>query len=434
MDAEPFGPTDPVTKLPIWKWRSAQEMMEGTYTGRSGISYPGSGFNITIPLDYSDALQKLYFLKDNKWIDLQTRAVFIDFLVYNANVRLLTLIKVAVEFPASSGCRPYLLLRTSQIDRLVAAEMSSTSMLAEIILVVLTSIYVFVEVKNLRRLRWKYFDDKWVYIEIVNYLLFFAAFAMRFQPFYFVYTNGFPPRPDAFVNFETPMWAIIQWKNIMSLNSVITWMRLFKYLRSVPFMQLLIQTVSLAMGQVVSFMCIFMIIICGFTLSNLLAFGGELDAYRSYEFTLYSLYRSLIGYDLFDQMYDTNRVLGPLLYSLWTLIGFFLLLNMFVAILNDAIMEAKEGIPKISFGNFAKGLANKWMEAIRKRYAKFVEDEEEAEVSECACACVGECMCWGWVLILNMFVPLTPCSASISSFFLFPFFSNSLRQKRQKTP
>jgi hypothetical protein len=230
------------------------------------------------------------------------------------------------------------------------------------------------------------------------------------------------------------MWAIIQWKNIMSLNSVITWMRLFKYLRSVPFMQLLIQTVSLAMGQVVSFMCIFMIIICGFTLSNLLAFGGELDAYRSYEFTLYSLYRSLIGYDLFDQMYDTNRVLGPLLYSLWTLIGFFLLLNMFVAILNDAIMEAKEGIPKISFGNFAKGLANKWMEAIRKRYAKFVEDEEEAEVSECACACVGECMCWGWVLILNMFVPLTPCSASISSFFLFPFFSNSLRQKRQKTP
>jgi len=36
---------------------------------------------------------------------------------------------------------------------------------------------------------------------------------------------------------------------------------------------------------------------------------------------------------------QVNRLLGPLLYVLWTLIGFFLLLNMFVAILNDAIDE-----------------------------------------------------------------------------------------------
>lgn len=40
-----------------------------------------------------------------------------------------------------------------------------------------------------------------------------------------------------------------QWKNIMSINAVISWMRLFKYLRSVPFMQLLIGTVQLAMGK-----------------------------------------------------------------------------------------------------------------------------------------------------------------------------------------
>jgi len=52
----------------------------------------------------------------------------------------------------------------------------------------------------------------------------------------------------------------------MSLNAVITWMRLFKYLRSVPFMQLLIGTVALAMGQLVPFLLIFIIVVCGFTL------------------------------------------------------------------------------------------------------------------------------------------------------------------------
>ena len=191
----------------------------------------------------------------------------------------------------------------------------------------------------------------------------------------------------------------------MSLNSVITWMRLFKYLRTVPFMQLLIGTVQLAMGQLASFTSIFVIIIAGFTLANLLAFGGELAPYRSYEFTLYTLYRSLLGADYFDDMYEvnclrahvrmiaqnaddqscacranahapasvsgrtrthlvhvflgtfpslcippllceiqSNRFLGPLLYISWTLIGFFLLLNMFVAILNDAIDEVKHSL------------------------------------------------------------------------------------------
>ena len=33
----------------------------------------------------------------------------------------------------------------------------------------------------------------------------------------------------------------------------------------------------------VSFMAIFVIIICGFTLANLLAFGGELAPFRTYE-------------------------------------------------------------------------------------------------------------------------------------------------------
>ena len=139
-------------------------------------------------------------------------------------------------------------------------------------------------------------------------------------------------------------------------------------------------------------MTIFVIILAGFTLANLLAFGGEMQAYRTYEFTFYSLYRSLLGADYFDEMYQVgrfeclyllrmsvrvscvsdflkiksdhggkvskmhilhegvhlhtthtqvNRFLGPLLYISWTLIGFFLLLNMFIAILNDAIEEAR---------------------------------------------------------------------------------------------
>ena len=382
MDSAPFGPVDPNTNTGTWKWYSEAELKEGSYTGRSNIDYPGSGFNVTLPMDYSGVLEKLYYLKDNNWIDRQTRAIFIDFIVYNANTRLITLVKVAIEFPASSGCRPFLLLRTSRIDRLVGSEMSRTAMLAETILLVLVSLYIVHEVLNFRRLRWKYFRDSWVYVEIVNYFLFIGAFILRFQPFDQVSRKGFPPRPDEFINYETAMWAIIQWKNIMSINSVITWMRLFKYVRAVPFMQLLIGTISLAMGQVLSFLSIFIIILSGFTLANLLAFGGELAQFRSYEFTLYTLYRSLLGADYFEDMYEVNRFLGPALFIGWTMIGFFLLLNMFVAILNDAIDEVKSSIPKTTLLE----MLTRWFVQLREwaqaKYRDFLEDKEDEDAKQ----------------------------------------------------
>ena len=71
-------------------------------------------------------------------------------------------------------------------------------------------LYILYEVQKVRELGWTYFHDSWVYFEIVNYLLFIGAFIMRFRPFYHVYTYGFPPRPDEFINYEPAMWAIIQ--------------------------------------------------------------------------------------------------------------------------------------------------------------------------------------------------------------------------------
>lgn len=66
------------------------------------------------------------------------------------------------------------------------------------------------------------------------------------------------------------------------------------------------ETCAAHTGQVISFMTIFVIILAGFTLANLLAFGGDLAAYRTYEFTFYTLYRSLLGADYFDEMYEVG--------------------------------------------------------------------------------------------------------------------------------
>ncbi|KAJ1466663.1 hypothetical protein T484DRAFT_1861049 [Baffinella frigidus] len=105
------------------------------------------------------------------------------------------------------------------------------------------------------------------------------------------------------------MWAVIQWKNVIAFNTLITTFRLFKYLRHittfrifkylrhVPFMRLLLKTIATASTQVSAFLMMFAVVFLGFTLGFNLAFGGEMAEYRNFMTTMFSLYRSLLGKD-----------------------------------------------------------------------------------------------------------------------------------------
>ena len=50
--------------------------------------YGGGGYVRNLGLTQQDTTDIINYLKDNLWIDRATRAVFIDFTVYNANINL----------------------------------------------------------------------------------------------------------------------------------------------------------------------------------------------------------------------------------------------------------------------------------------------------------------------------------------------------------
>lgn len=56
----------------------------------------------------------------NRWITRGTRAVIIDFTVYNANVNLFCVIKLIVEFLPTGGMLPTSSFRTVKLIRYVS--------------------------------------------------------------------------------------------------------------------------------------------------------------------------------------------------------------------------------------------------------------------------------------------------------------------------
>lgn len=58
-------------------------------------------------------------LKNNKWIDDRTRAIIIDFTVYNGNVNLFNQIRLVMELPSTGGIINSWVVRTAKLLRYV---------------------------------------------------------------------------------------------------------------------------------------------------------------------------------------------------------------------------------------------------------------------------------------------------------------------------
>ena len=75
-----------------WIYRSSDELDGSSHWGQVSL-YGGGGFVQDLAPSMEESLAQLKPLFDNLWLDRATRAVFVDFTVYNANINLFCVIK-----------------------------------------------------------------------------------------------------------------------------------------------------------------------------------------------------------------------------------------------------------------------------------------------------------------------------------------------------
>lgn len=76
----------PLSFSPSLRYKSADELESFPTYGRLG-TYGGGGYVLPVRGSSSEILERLDYLQKVNWIDKYTRAVMLEFSVYNANVR-----------------------------------------------------------------------------------------------------------------------------------------------------------------------------------------------------------------------------------------------------------------------------------------------------------------------------------------------------------
>uniref|UniRef100_Q13563-5 Isoform 5 of Polycystin-2 n=1 Tax=Homo sapiens TaxID=9606 RepID=Q13563-5 len=338
-DRAPFGPRNGTA----WIYTSEKDLNGSSHWGIIA-TYSGAGYYLDLSRTREETAAQVASLKKNVWLDRGTRATFIDFSVYNANINLFCVVRLLVEFPATGGVIPSWQFQPLKLIRYVTT-FDFFLAACEIIFCFFIFYYVVEEILEIRIHKLHYFRSFWNCLDVVIVVLSVVAIGIN------IYRTSnvevllqFLEDQNTFPNFEHLAYWQIQFNNIAAVTVFFVWIKLFKFINFNRTMSQLSTTMSRCAKDLFGFAIMFFIIFLAYAQLAYLVFGTQVDDFSTFQECIFTQFRIILGDINFAEIEEANRVLGPIYFTTFVFFMFFILLNMFLAIINDTYSEVKSDL------------------------------------------------------------------------------------------
>ncbi|XP_038048999.1 polycystin-1-like [Patiria miniata] len=300
--------------------------------------YSGSGYVAEFGTTSAKALETAQFLKDTSWYDELTRAIFVEFSVYNANINLFSVATLLAETSTTGGA-----LVTSYIHTLRLYHYEGTVAIFTIIFQVMFVAYLlFFIIKLLVSLKkdgLKELKNFWTAIELVLILVAISAivmFALRQVFIELALQEVKNKNQGEFVNFS----HIAKWDEVFGyLLACIAFLSLIRYMRLLRLnarMSLLGMTLSHASKDIFYFVIMWNLVFFAFGQLSYILFHSMVETFSSFVSTLETLFSMLLGKFDFHALVEANRMLGGAVFVIYIVTVYMILTNMFITIVVEA--------------------------------------------------------------------------------------------------
>lgn len=147
---------------------------------------------------------------------------------------------------------------------------------------------------------------------------------------------------QCYVNFTALAAWYARLLNIYALNSVLTWIKILKYLDFHPQMTILIATLRKGAKSLAIFMLTLAIVLVGYGQAFFMSFGLEVYSYRDLWSSAVALLRMSLGDFDYAELAQANPLTGPPLFWLYLVVVFFIMMSMFIALISEAYDDARK--------------------------------------------------------------------------------------------
>jgi ankyrin repeat protein/serine/threonine protein kinase len=327
--------------------------------------YPADGYTIDLPRDATAARNTLLALQQNRWLDLQTRALVVEFSIHNPTVDVICIARLTLEQAASGAITPYYSFKMYQALQEVSKS-DFAVVLVEILLLCYVIVYMGVEVLEIQHEEYRtrchpcssisvsdYWKSPFNYIDWFLYLTLIVLFIIRMV--IFGKLNDLEQDFDAVtllpsnvlrVSFQELSFILLAEKTLTGLVFFVLCCKLVQYMRVMKAVSLFVLMFAAMVKEYVKFLFFLFVIVSGFAAAFYVMFGTATFGFRNYGLSFFTGLGSSLGGLSTEAIpvRDQYRFVGPIATVAVAMILTLLLTNLLIAILNDSFVNIQSEI------------------------------------------------------------------------------------------
>ena len=340
---------DELLRLCPKPWRYQDAGASGTVSKWGQFSfYPGGGFVADLGYENKTGFGIIKHLQTNDWLDRQTRAVIIEFSAFNPSVNVLGIGTYFYEVEASGYSAPFTRIDVISLYSTESASQQFYS-ICVLLFIVFVLLYLGRECYNLYKLRFRYFKSFWNWVEIFQ-----VSFSVLAVVMYMVQSDRVT---SAIRKLQENVYANISFQDAIAwleaenaVLGILTFIVTAKLLRLIRFNQhvaVFSKTLKTSARLLSSFVVVLLTFFLAFLHFGILIFGTGTERYSSVlKATYFQLELTLgrVKARPINDLAEANDTFGRIFAALLLISLTILSMNFFIAIMNDALLEAKNAI------------------------------------------------------------------------------------------
>ncbi|XP_028408590.1 polycystin-2-like isoform X1 [Dendronephthya gigantea] len=330
--------------LERWRHQSMVELRGFPYWGTLTM-YSGSGYVANLGYNPITAYTVVADLHSNGWFDIQTRAVLVEFTVYNANTNLFGILTYFIEHGPSSAT----VVRSDYQAARFYLHLNGGQTLAHVLVIFFMLYFLYREGKLVYKQRLAYFKGFWNWVEVILIVSEFSLIVLFLARLYEVDRNIHQLRenPNDYVGFQHAANADALMTYVIGILVFFYILRFLRLLRFNKNFLAIGKTLSRISSPILSFCLPFISGFFAFAMLAFTMFGTELEEYSSFVRTLVTQFSITLGDFDFEAIFMVNPTIATLYFFSFIGLNVMVLMNMFIAIINDSYAEIQEETSEI---------------------------------------------------------------------------------------
>ncbi|KAI0977998.1 hypothetical protein GJ496_005021 [Pomphorhynchus laevis] len=327
-----------ITPYWIWSWISSAIAGSNFIHGKLG-TYGNEGYIVNLNTSIHFNTIRIRRLKFATWIDRATRAVFIEFTTYNANVNLFCSVSLIFEIGVEGGMTSSVKVNTLKLPTYQSTQ-EYWALGFNISVLIFLAMYVISIISRMMIMKScikPFTKDLWNILDLLAFISTIIGI-IEFTKLHIYAKNKMKKLSNwntGFFNIDKEIRTYTVYTDCIGLLGCFALVRTLRFLRYVTSTHKLMRTVYVGLLSVSSFCFIFCVVFVAFSFWAFLLFGPTLQSYSTSINSAYTLFLILIGE--FDYTHFTNMPFwGPLFFCQFLCLVFFVLINMFIAIIAES--------------------------------------------------------------------------------------------------